>query len=635
MTLRILLASASSLALLAACSQPVDDTGASTTTDTMAAESPEIAPADDESAGQTESERLYAWFDQLFEEDLEYSPTTLTALGRIDDLEAYGRWNPVTEEAAIAANDRRIARLEYLQGNFDFDALNDDAQVSYRVFEYLAENGFRQHELRDQAYIFTQMFGPHTGFPTLLISQHRIENTDHADAYISRLEGIAPALQSLIEQADTRAENGVIPPRFAFEYLIGNTRNIISGAPFDDSEAPSPLLADFTGKVRALDIPAEEQDALIDRASNVMANEVGPAYRDLIVMFERHEDMTDDRDGAWKLPRGEEYYQSQLATYTTLPDLSAQEIHDTGMAEISRIHGEMRAIMTEVGYEGSLQDFFEFMRTDEQFYYPNTDEGRQRYIAEADAFFDRVREVVPAYFNIIPRGEMIVREVEPFRAAGAPTAFYNRGTADGSRPGVYYANTSNMRNLPVYQMETLALHEGIPGHHFQSTLALERENTPMFQRFTYLSAFGEGWALYAESLGNEMELFSDPYQHFGQLSYELWRAGRLVVDTGIHALQWSRQDAIDFLLENTSFTEEEVTREVERYIVWPGQATSYKIGQIRIQQLRDFAQAELGEAFDYGEFHDVVLTNGSIPLAVLTDLVNEYVAERRNENEED
>jgi len=636
MTLRMLLAGASSLALLVACSQPADETEVSTSAGDVTANEPsQMNSASGDIAEQTESDRLYAWFDQLFEEDLQYSPETLTALGRIDDLDAYGRWNPVTDEAAIAANERRIARLDHLRETFDFDALNEDAQVSYRVFEYLAETRMREHEFRDQEYIFTQMFGPHTGFPTLLISQHRIETAGHAEAYISRLEGIAPALDSLIEQADARAENGVIPPRFAFEYLIGNTRHIISGAPFDDSGTPSPLLADFTGKVRALDIPAAEQDALIARASEVMANEVGPAYRDLIAMFERHENMTDERDGAWKLPRGEAYYQSQLATYTTLPDLSAQEIHDTGMAEIARIHDEMRAIMTEVEFEGSLQDFFAFMRTGAQFYYPNTDEGRQRYVAEAEMFFDRVRAAVPAYFDTIPRGDMIVREVEPFRAAGSPTAFYNRGSADGSRPGVFYANTSNMRNLPTYQMETLALHEGIPGHHFQSTLALERESTPMFQRLMYLSAFGEGWALYAESLGNEMELFSDPYQHFGQLSYELWRAGRLVVDTGIHSLQWSRQDAIDFLLENTSFTEEEVTREVERYIVWPGQATSYKIGQIRIRQLRDFAQAELGDAFDYGEFHDVVLTNGSIPLPVLTDLVNEYVAERRPENEEE
>lgn len=634
MTLRILLASASSLALLAACSPANDEARPAS------APAPEnVEPVSSTSNGaadaQTESERLYAWFDTLFEADLQYSPTTLTALGRIDDLDAYGRWDPVTEEAAIAANERRIERLDYLRSNFDEAELNDDARVSYLVFEYLAETGIRQFSFRDQNYIFTQMFGPHTGFPTLLISQHRVETAGHAEAYISRLEGIAPALESLIAQADERAANGVIPPRFAFDYLIGNTQNIITGAPFDDSGTPSPLLADFTAKVDALDIPDDQRDALIERATAVMTNEVGPAYRDLIAMFERHAEMTDDRDGAWKLPRGEEYYQSQLASFTTIPDLSAQEIHDTGMAEIARIHDEMRGVMEEVSYEGTLQEFFEFMRSDPRFFYPDTDEGRQRYIDEVNTFFDRVSAAVPDYFNTIPSGEMVVREVEPFRAAGSPTAFYNTGSPDGARPGIYYANTSNMRNLAVYQMETLAMHEGIPGHHFQLTLALERENTPMFQRLLYLSAFGEGWALYAESLGNEMELFSDPYQHFGQLAYELWRAGRLVVDTGIHALQWSRQDAIDFLLENTSFTEEEVTREVERYIVWPGQATSYKIGQIRIRQLRDYAQAELGDAFDYGEFHDVVLTNGSIPLAVLTELVNDYVAERREELEQE
>jgi uncharacterized protein (DUF885 family) len=317
-----------------------------------------------------------------------------------------------------------------------------------------------------------------------------------------------------------------------------------------------------------------------------------------------------------------------------LPDLSASEIHDTGMAEIARIHGEMRDIQAQVGFEGSLQDFFEFMRTDSQFYYESNDAGRQRYITEANAVFDRVRGILPDYFGVMPQGEMVVREVEAFRAAGAPSAFYNTGTLDGSRPGVYYANTLNMENLPVYQMETLAYHEGIPGPHFQLTMSQERENTPMFQRRLYLSAYGEGWALYAESLGKDMGLFTDPYQDFGRLAYELWRAGRLVVDTGLHAMQWSREDAIDFLTANTSFTNAEIVREVERYIVWPGQATSYKTGQMRIRALRDFAQAELGDAFDYGEFHDVVLTNGALPLPILTDLVNDYVEATRPPNEE-
>jgi uncharacterized protein (DUF885 family) len=245
-----------------------------------------------------------------------------------------------------------------------------------------------------------------------------------------------------------------------------------------------------------------------------------------------------------------------------------------------------------------------------------------------------VRDVLPDYFDTMPEAPLVVREVEPFRAAGSPSAFYNSPALDGSRPGIYYANTLNMRNLPTYQMETLAYHEGIPGHHFQLALAQEREGTPMFQRLLYLSAFGEGWALYAESLGKDMGLFTDPYQDFGRLAYELWRAGRLVVDTGIHYLQWSREDAIEYLTANTSFTEEEIVREVERYIVWPGQATSYKIGQMRIRDLRDYAREELGDDFDWGEFHDVVLTNGSLPLPVLTELVNDYVAGKRGDNQE-
>ncbi|ABI66226.1 MAG: hypothetical protein ACJA0K_002935 [Maricaulis maris] len=621
------LAAASILAIAAACSPPT----AAPATDTSPVVETEAAPTPVE---QTESQRLYAWYSELFEADLARSPQQQTGLGRIDDLDAYGRWDDVSDAAAEAAQQRRIDRLAYMRENFDFDALDRDASVSWRVFEYLQETGIRQFEFRDQTYVFTQMFGPHTGLPSTLIGQHRVENADHAEAYISRLNGIGPVLDTLIARADARAEAGVIPPRFAFEYLIGNTGAVVTGAPFDDSEAVSPLLADFTAKVEALDIDDDAKADLIARGTTALTDVVGPAYGRLIAMFERHEAMTDERDGAWKLPRGEAYYQSQLAAFTTLPDLSPQEVHDTGLAEIERIHGEMRGIMEQVGFEGSLQDFFEFMRTDEQFYYPSTPEGRARYIAEVSDVFDRVRGIIPDYFDTVPQGEMIVREVEAYRAAGSPTAFYNTGSLDGARPGIYYANTLNMRNLPVYQMETLAYHEGIPGHHFQLTLAQEQEGTPMFQRFLYLSAFGEGWALYAESLGKDMGMFDDPYQDFGRLAYELWRAGRLVVDTGIHSLQWSREDAIDYLRANTSFTEEEITREVERYIVWPGQATSYKTGQMRIRQLRDFAQAELGDAFDYGEFHDVVLTNGSLPLAVLTALVNDYVDEKRTEASE-
>ena len=617
------------LALVAACSQPeAADPSAASHTDTAAA-SQEASSATE----QTESERLYAWFDELFQDDLSRSPQTQTQLGQIDDLDAYGRWDAVSEAAAADDQQRRLDRLDYLHANFDPDTLDGDARVSYLVFEYLQETGIRQYEFRDQGYVFTQMFGPHTGMPTLLISQHKVETPEHAEAYIRRLEGMAPVIDTLIERADARADNGVMPPRFAFDYLIGNTGAIVTGAPFDDSEEPSPLLADFTAKVDALDIDEDAKDDLIARGTAALETSVGPAYDRLIDMFERHQAMASTDDGAWKLPRGEAYYESQLAAFTTLPDLSPQEIHDIGLSEIDRIHGEMEGIMAEVGFEGSLADFFEFMRSDEQFYYPNTDEGRADYIADVNAIFDNVRTVLPDYFGVMPDAPLVVREVEPFRAAGSPTAFYNSPSLDGSRPGIFYANTLNMRNLPTYQEETLAYHEGIPGHHFQLALAQEREGTPMFQRLLYLPAFGEGWALYAESLGKEMGMFTDPYQDFGRLAYELWRAGRLVVDTGIHSLHWSRQDAIDYLMENTSFTEEEIVREVERYIVWPGQATAYKIGQMRIRDLRDYAREELGEDFDWGEFHDVVLTNGSLPLPVLTELVNDYVAETRGDAE--
>ena len=282
------------LALMAACSPQQPSAGPAETT----------AAVQEVATEQTETARLNAWFAELFEEDLARSPETQTALGRVDDLDAYGRWDAVDEADAAAANARRIERLDHLRNNFDFEALDAKARVSYRVFEYLQQTGVRNYEFRDQRYIFTQMFGPHTGLPTTLISQHRITNTEQADAYIRRLEGMGPILGELIEQAETRAAAGVLPPRFAFAYLIDNTAQLVAGAPFDDSGTASPLLADFTAKVEALEIDDDAKADLIARATTALLGQVGPAYTDLLAMFERHREMTDERDGAWKLPRG-------------------------------------------------------------------------------------------------------------------------------------------------------------------------------------------------------------------------------------------------------------------------------------------------------------------------------------------
>jgi uncharacterized protein (DUF885 family) len=347
------------------------------------------------------------------------------------------------------------------------------------------------------------------------------------------------------------------------------------------------------------------------------------------------EDMSlhaNDDDGVWKLPDGGAFYASQLALYTTRDDLTAADIHRIGLEEVARIQDEMRAIMARVGFDGSLQAFFEHLRTDPAFYYPNTPEGRQQYLEESARLIDQVMAVAGDYFDTLPDAALEVRAVEPFREATATGAFYNPPALDGSRPGYYYVNLSDMANNLTYLMESLAYHEGAPGHHFQIALAQQLQDVSMMQRLSFSSAYGEGWGLYAEQLGKDMGFFTDPYMDFGRLSYEIFRVVRLVVDTGIHDLRWTRQQAIDYMLANTPMTEGDITPEVERYIVWPGQAVSYKIGMMTILELRTLAQNELGDQFRWGGFHDVILRSGALPLPVLTDKVLAWIETEKNSN---
>ena len=309
----------------------------------------------------------------------------------------------------------------------------------------------------------------------------------------------------------------------------------------------------------------------------------------------------------------------------TTTDMTADEIHELGLAEVARIHDEMRAIMQQVEYDGTLQDFFEFTRTDEQFFKPNTDEGKAEYLAEATAMIDTMREALPTVFNTFPKAEMEVKAVEPFRERAAGKAFYQRPAPDGSRPGVYYANLYRMQDMPLYQMEALAYHEGIPGHHMQLAISQELTGIPKFRKYGSVTAYTEGWGLYSEFLPKEMGFYEDPYSDFGRLAMELWRAARLVVDTGLHAKQWTREEAIDYLLTNTPNPEGDARKAIERYIVMPAQATAYKIGMNKIIDLREDARTRLGDSFDIRDFHDVVLKDGPVPLQILEENVENWI----------
>ncbi|EAP91468.1 Uncharacterized conserved secreted protein [Oceanicaulis sp. HTCC2633] len=622
MMIKLLLCSAASAALMTAAGHAHD--GAH-----MAANAASVSSAAAQAetqAEQTETERLYAYFQQVFMDEVARSPETQTYLGMIEDTEAYGRWDDRSDSAQIENYERGQRQTEEMQARFDREALTDAGKVSYDFAIQLSENDARQFAVRDSRYVFSPMGDSVSELTTFLINNHRVGSQAHAEAYVSRLEGIGEVIDTLTSQAEARAANGVTLPLFAYPRLTASARSQLTGAPFEEGAEDSALFADFKSKVDALEIDDAAKADLIMRAEDALLNVYVPAMERYLAALDRMEAISDDRAGVWKLPNGEAAYAASLAQFTTIPDMTAEQIHERGLAEVERIHGEMREIMAEVGFEGSVQDFFAYMRTAEQFQLPNTPEGRQEYLDRATAVIDHVMEVAPAYFDTLPEAPLEVRAVEAWREATATGAFYNQPALDGSRPGYYYVNLSQMQDNPTYLLESLSLHEGAPGHHFQIALTQELEDVPMFQRFAWNSAYGEGWALYTEWLGKEMGFYEDPYSDFGRLSYEVFRAARLVVDTGIHHYQWTREQAIDYMLESTPMTEGDITPEVERYIVWPGQAVSYKTGMMFIQDLLFHAQEELGDEFTWGGFHDAVLTAGPLPLPMLEERVNAWIA---------
>ncbi|ABI66227.1 protein of unknown function DUF885 [Maricaulis maris MCS10] len=614
-------AGVSALALLTACNAAEDTALESDAMPAETAATETMADAETASMEETESDRLNAWFQDVFDRNVARSPMTQTYLGMKTN---YDQWSDASPEYAQEGFELGQADLAHMQATFDFDALDDSAQLSWRLFEYNAERAQEAQRWNDHGYTFTPRSGPHMNAASFLINNHRVDTAEDAQAYIGRLRNLPTYLDQNIANSRRSAELGVLTPQWTYEPMIATARNIISGAPFDDGEA-SPLLADFTGKVEALDIDDADKARLISEAEAALTEAVAPAYGRVIALFEEQAEVATEDDGVWKHPDGGEFYNFLLNGYTTM-DLSAEEIHQLGVSEVARIHDEMRGIMEQVGYEGSLQDFFEFMRTDEQFYYPNTDEGRAEYLAEATSLIDTMTETLPQMFNTFPRAELEVRRVEIFRQDAAGKAFYQRPAPNGSRPGVYYANLRDMSLMPTYQMEALAYHEGSPGHHMQLAIMQELEGIPAFRRFGGYTAYTEGWGLYTEFLPKEFGFYSDPYSDFGRLAMELWRACRLVVDTGLHYHQWTRQEAIDYLSENTPNPLGDSIAAIDRYIVYPGQATAYKIGMLEILRLRGIAEEALGEAYDIRDFHDVVLTQGAMPLSVLEERVNAWVA---------
>ena len=564
-----------------------------------------------------QTEALNKWFDDKYEELLQMSPIGLTIQGRKDH---YDKIDDLSKEA----EDKQLAWYtevtNELQETFDYDSLNDQDKTSYDLWLYQYEELKEGIAYRDMDYAFDQMRGLHAQLPTLLINFHKVDSLSDMNAYISRIQESGRAMNQLVDRAKDQSAAGILPPKFTFEVVIKQTKALLDG---------KPLLDDMNRKIDALvaseQINSEQADALKEESAKALSTHFKPAYENLLAWLETEiENAEATPTGVSRHPNGEAFYKHRLKVFTTT-DLAADEIHEIGLKEVARIKAEMLAIKDNVGFEGDLNEFFTFVNTDKQFFFPNTDEGRQAYIDESTHYLDELTKKLPDYFGILPKAKLEVRRVEAFREQDGAPQHYSAGSPDGSRSGTYYAHLSDMNAMPKTTMEGVAYHEGNPGHHMQISIAQELESVPKFRTQAGFSVYSEGWGLYSETLAKEMGGYENPYYDFGRLVNEIWRAIRLVVDTGLHAKGWTEADAIKYFSENSSIAKGAIIAEVQRYMVMPGQATSYKIGMIKIQELRQKAEKELGDKFDIKGFHDTILGGGALPLELLERRVNEWI----------
>jgi uncharacterized protein (DUF885 family) len=423
-----------------------------------------------------------------------------------------------------------------------------------------------------------------------------------------------------------RKSKGVIAPQIILDYVIQSSDNLI----IDTKKTIDnhPIYTDFKSKTKALNINLDNE------ISKALMDNFSPAYSNLVTYLKELKKESNKDIGVWSLENGSEYYNYQLKLTNTI-DITSEEIYKYGISEVERIHNEMIIIKNNVGYDGDLQSFFKFMREDKQFYFPNTNSGKQLYLDSATAIINTMKGELNKLFNVLPKTELVVKAVESFREKSAGKAFYEPPSVDGVRPGIYYANLYDMADMPIYQMEALAYHEGIPGHHMQIAISQELEGIPKFRTIGNLYVgYVEGWGLYSELLPKEIGYYTNPYSDFGRLAMELWRACRLVVDVGIHAKKWNREKAINYYNNNTPATNSESMSMVDRHIVMPGQATGYKIGMRHILDLREKAESELKNNFDIKTFHDLVLKDGPLPLFILTEKIDNWINKNKSNNDE-
>jgi len=563
-------------------------------------------------------QQLDALFEKYFEDDLRANPLRATYIGdhRYDD-QLPNSIGPEYLAAAHAMNQKYLAAIRAI----DPRALSPADRISYDIFLYEREREERGERFPFQLLPINQAGGLLTAMPALGSGTNAqpFKTVEDYERWLKRLDGLAVWMDQAVVNMRQGAATGVVQPRAVMEKVLGQ---------LDAMVVPQAKDSQFFAPIKQFPatFSAADRDRLTAEYTRMLEGTLLPAYRRLRD-FVRDEYLPKSRTSvAWTaLPDGQAWYAYFVQEHTTT-NMTPDEIHALGLSEVKRILGEMDQVRQQVGFKGDLEAFFTFLETDPQFYFT---QGAD-LLAGYRTLKTRIDAALPKLFSVFPKADYEVREVEAFRAESAAGAYYQQPSADGSRPGVFYVNTFNLKAQPKFGMETLSLHEAAPGHHFQVSIQQELEGVPRFRRFGGdYTAYVEGWALYSESLGKELGLFTDPYQWYGRLNDEQLRAMRLVVDTGLHAKGWTREQAIKFMLDNSTMAESDVVSEVERYIAWPGQALGYKVGDLRIQGLRHKAEQALGPKFDLRDFHREVLSDGAVPMDVLEAKVDRWIAARR------
>lgn len=557
-------------------------------------------------------------------------PQLLTQVGILESMGMHShnsRLDDPSDEFGEESLRLQGRELETMR-SYDRAALTPAQQLSYDIADYFWESQQQGERFRFHNYPVNQLFGAQNQQPAFMINVHPVKNAVDADRYNDRLYAFGEYFDKVLANLDRREKMGIMPPRFVVEKVLVGMKGLVQPAPREH-----PLFTNLRDKLAKLPgADAAKREEILKRTQTAIDESVYPAYRRLIAHHEALLPRTTTDDGVWKLPDGDAFYAFKLRESTTT-DLTPEEVHQLGLREVARIDKELDAALRSVGRaNGTVGERLGALARDQSQRYPdNTQATKDRVIADFSAILDEVNRRIDPAFSVRPKGGVEVRAVEPFREKTSALAFYQPGTLDGSRKGIFFANTRNVHDeMPKFIMKTIAYHEGIPGHYFQIAVAQELKGVPTFRKVLPFTAYAEGWGLYSEKLAYEQGMYKDdPYGNIGRLQAEIWRAVRLVVDTGIHAKRWTRENAIKYMEEATGQTDADIVVEIERYIVTPGQASSYKVGELKILELRERAMKALGPRFDIRKFHAVVLENGSLPLAILERVVDRYIAEEK------